>query len=185
MMQHTMPPSNDSGFHELVESPSMKMEPAVDEYEHYPINKRSDIGVSDQELVMQSTKALNKMIKKRGISKERAKQIKQERRTLKNRGYAANCRVKRENEEKKLERENENLRRDICRMKMEADRKRNEQKDLSREYDMIDHELESMKLADKEQLLKEEQYRAPIVDEKSEMLVDRDGPVDFAIHRQF
>ena len=59
MMQHTMPPSNDSGFHELgksfllhtvasfetnhklqtnfwyiilVESPSMKMEPAVDEY---------------------------------------------------------------------------------------------------------------------------------------------------------
>ena len=50
---------------------------------------------------------------------------------------------------------------------------------------MIDHELESMKLADKEQLLKEEQYRAPIVDEKSEILVDRDGPVDFAIHRQF
>ena len=58
--------------------------------EHYPINKRSDIGVSDQELVMQSTKALNKMIKKRGISKERAKQIKQERRTLKNRGKVRN-----------------------------------------------------------------------------------------------
>ena len=54
--------------------------------EQYPINKRQDIGCSDQELVMQSTKALNKMIKKRGISKERAKQIKQERRTLKNRG---------------------------------------------------------------------------------------------------
>ena len=35
---------------------------------------------------MQSTKALNKLIKKRGITKERAKQIKQERRTLKNRG---------------------------------------------------------------------------------------------------
>ena len=52
---------------------------------------------------MQSTKALNKLIKKRGITKERAKQIKQERRTLKNRGYAANCRVKREKEEKNLE----------------------------------------------------------------------------------
>ena len=35
---------------------------------------------------MQSTKALNKLIKKRGITKDRAKQIKQERRTLKNRG---------------------------------------------------------------------------------------------------
>ena len=54
--------------------------------EQYPINKRLDVGFSDQELVMQSTKALNKMIKKRGITKDRAKQIKQERRTLKNRG---------------------------------------------------------------------------------------------------
>ena len=69
-------------------------------------------------------------------------------------------------------------------MKMEADRKRNEQKDLSREYDMIDHELESMKLADKEQLRKDEQYHAPLVNQKSELL-DRVGPVDFAIHRQF
>merc|ERR1712241_1186864 len=115
-----MPHSNDSGFHEpmdLVDSPSIKIEPAVDEYEQYPINKRLDVGFSDQELVMQSTKALNKMIKKRGITKDRAKQIKQERRTLKNRGYAANCRVKRENEEKKLERENAELRERINRKK--------------------------------------------------------------------
>ena len=76
------------------------------------------------------------------------------------------------------------MRRDICRMKMEADRKRNERKDLDREYDMIDHELESMKLADKEQLRKDEQYRAPLVNQKSEMM-ERDGPVGFAIHRQF
>ena len=76
------------------------------------------------------------------------------------------------------------MRRDICRMKMETDRKRNEQKDLSRDYDMIDHELESMKLADKEQLRKDEQYRAPQVNQKSEMM-ERVVPVDFAIHRQF
>ena len=49
------------------------------------------------------------MLKKRGITKDRAKEIKRERRTLKNRGYAANCRVKREDEEKSLEQENERL----------------------------------------------------------------------------
>ena len=76
------------------------------------------------------------------------------------------------------------MRRDICRMKMEADRKRNERKDLDREYDMIDHELESMKLADKEQLRKDEQYRAPQVNQKSEIM-ESVVPINFAIHRQF
>ena len=69
-------------------------------------------------------------------------------------------------------------------MKMETDRKRNEQKDLSRDYDMIDHELESMKLADKEQNRKDEQYRAPQVIQKSEIM-ESVVPVNFAIHRQF
>lgn len=113
--------------------------------ELHPINKRGDIGLSDQELVMQSTKTLNKMIKKRGITKERAKQIKQERRTLKNRGYAANCRVKRENEEKKLERENDNLRREIIRIKMESDRKKEEHFELTKKYQLIDREVENMR----------------------------------------
>lgn len=94
---------------------------------------------------MQSTKTLNKMIKKRGITKERAKQIKQERRTLKNRGYAANCRVKRENEEKKLERENDNLRREICRVKLEIDLMKGQQSELSKQYQLIDREVEDLK----------------------------------------
>ena len=76
------------------------------------------------------------------------------------------------------------MRRDICRMKMEADRKRNERKDLDREYDMIDHELESMKLADKEQQCKDEKYRAPQVNQKSE-IIESVVPINFAIHRQF
>ena len=72
------------------------------------------------------------------------------------------------------------MRRDICRMKMETDHKRNEQKDLLLE-------LES-KQADKERFCKDEprepEYHAPIVDQKRELL-ERGGPVDFAIHRQF
>ena len=40
-------------------------------------------------------------------------EIKQQRRTLKNKGYASNCRVKRENEERELEWENQRLRQQI------------------------------------------------------------------------
>ena len=50
-----------------------------------------------------------RLLKKRGIDKDRQKELKQERRTLKNRGYAANCRVKRETEEKTLEKRNDKL----------------------------------------------------------------------------
>jgi hypothetical protein len=50
-----------------------------------PINKRVDVGLSDQDLVLESTKSLNNMIKEKGITKDRATEIKQERRTLKNR----------------------------------------------------------------------------------------------------
>ena len=70
-------------------------------YELPPFNVRDDIGLSDQDLVQISTKDLNKLFKKKNISKERRREIKLERRTFKNRGYAATCRVKRDDEEEK------------------------------------------------------------------------------------
>ena len=61
---------------------------------NYPINidKRKDVNLSDQDLVALGTKELNKKLKRNGITKKRAKELKAERRTLKNRGYAATCR---------------------------------------------------------------------------------------------
>lgn len=50
-----------------------------------PVNFRPDIGLSDQDLILMPTKDLNKLLKKKNIGKVRQKQIKQERRTLKNR----------------------------------------------------------------------------------------------------
>ena len=46
---------------------------------------REDVGLNDVDLSNISTKELNKLLKKKGISKARQKEIKKERRTLKNR----------------------------------------------------------------------------------------------------
>ena len=51
-----------------------------------PVNYRDDIELDDKALVTISTKELNRRLKKKGITKSRQKEIKSERRTLKNRG---------------------------------------------------------------------------------------------------
>merc|ERR1712095_190737 len=117
-MNNFMPPSNDSGYQEDIEtdlaSQRSSNESPNHHHNHHQITKLPDREGStspdggdndscqdydeyppiNQELVTLSTKELNRMLKKKGITKERAKEIKRERRMLKNRGYAANCRVK-------------------------------------------------------------------------------------------
>ena len=58
---------------------------AFQNHDRPAVNFRPDVGLSDADLILIPTKDLNKLLKKKGISKERAKEIKQERRTLKNR----------------------------------------------------------------------------------------------------
>ena len=77
------------------------------------VNYRPDIKLDDTALVTISTKELNRRLKKAGISQARCKQIKVERRTLKNRGYASSCRVSREEEEQRLTQTNQLLRNEI------------------------------------------------------------------------
>ena len=50
------------------------------------VNYREDIDMDDKQLLLISTKELNRVLKKKGVSKARQKEIKSERRTLKNRG---------------------------------------------------------------------------------------------------
>jgi len=61
-----------------------------------------EIQISTEELCVIETKELNKLLKKFNISKQKATDIKQLRRTLKNRGYASTCRDKRMQEEEDL-----------------------------------------------------------------------------------
>jgi len=63
----------------------------------------SSTTISDEELVTYNVKELNRVLKSKGISKEQVSSIKQRRRTLKNRGYAATVRVKREESKGDLE----------------------------------------------------------------------------------
>lgn len=64
-----------------------------------------ELGLSNQDLVQISTKDLNELLKKKGIGKDRAMHIKQERRTLRNKAFAAMPRVKREMEEDAIRKE--------------------------------------------------------------------------------
>merc|ERR1711894_258698 len=70
-------------------------------------------GISDEELVTLSVRDLNRHLKIRGLTREEITLMKQRRRTLKNRGYAASCRIKRLEQKGDLEQENSQMREEI------------------------------------------------------------------------
>lgn len=59
--------------------------------------------ISDDELISISVRDLNRTLKMKGLTRSEIVKMKQRRRTLKNRGYAASCRIKRIEQKDDLE----------------------------------------------------------------------------------
>lgn len=98
-------------------------------------------GITDEDLVTLSVRDLNRQLKMRGLNREEIAQMKQRRRTLKNRGYAASCRIKRLEQKDELETEKGKEFEDLDKLQVEMQEdnvmKREEVEALHRKFEII------------------------------------------------
>ena len=80
-----------------------------------------NIDLTDEQLVNISTKEFNRRLKNSGLSGEDCKKLKAKKRTLKNRGYAATCRYKRDEQEGNLQDTKNKLKNDIDALKRNSE----------------------------------------------------------------
>jgi len=99
-------------------------------------NRSGQVELSDDELVLLPVRELNRRLQ--GVSKEVVLQLKQKRRTLKNRGYAQNCRTKRLQHRWELEKHNDGL-------LSELDKLRRQVVSLTQERDLYRSQLEQLR----------------------------------------
>ena len=99
-------------------------------------NRSSNMDLSDEELVTLPVRELNRRLQ--GVPKDVVLHLKQKRRTLKNRGYAQNCRTKRLQHRWELEKHNEGL-------QGELERLRRQVQTLTQERDLYRQQFEQLR----------------------------------------
>lgn len=95
------------------------------------------VEISDDELVSISVRDLNRQLKMRGLARDDIIRMKQRRRTLKNRGYAASCRTKRIEQKDELESEKQDTEQEINRMKSNNVKLQEEINEWERKFDAL------------------------------------------------
>ncbi|XP_061725235.1 transcription factor MafK [Cydia fagiglandana] len=102
-----------------------------------PLSPTPCAEISDDELVSISVRDLNRQLKMRGLTRDQIVRMKQRRRTLKNRGYAASCRIKRIEQKDELETEKSQEWHDMELMQEDNNRIRDEIEALRSKYDAL------------------------------------------------
>ena len=111
-----------------------------------------DCPLTDEELVSLPVRDLNKKLQ--CLTREQIVLMKQKRRTLKNRGYAQNCRSKRNSRTNDLEIERDSLRRENSRLRYELEMFSQELRNVARERD--DYKIELHRIKTEEVKVKQE-----------------------------
>ncbi|EFA09117.1 transcription factor MafK [Tribolium castaneum] len=102
-----------------------------------PLSPGPILDISDDELVSISVRDLNRQLKLRGLSREDIVRMKQRRRTLKNRGYAASCRIKRIEQKDELETEKTQEWRDMETMQEEIKHMKDEMSSIRTRFEAL------------------------------------------------
>lgn len=121
--------------------------------EGYISTGRNSQFISDDELVSLSVRELNKLLKNSGLDKSRIIALKQKRRTLKNRGYAASCRNKRLEQRDVLESDKTSIVTEIKQLRVDNEKIQSNIDQLYKRYQSLMHCAEEHNIKIPEELM--------------------------------